>query len=98
YGMEKEFDVPADAFDPPPKVVSAVVSMYPLPDSRPRPRSQAAFAQTVTRAFAQRRKMLRRGLGDWAALLPWDELGVAPTARAEEVSVAQFMAMSDALV
>ncbi|GAA5231673.1 16S rRNA (adenine(1518)-N(6)/adenine(1519)-N(6))-dimethyltransferase RsmA [Verticiella sediminum] len=98
YDMEKLFDVPADAFDPPPKVVSAIVRMDPLPAERPRPASQRAFAQTVTRAFAQRRKMLRRGLGDWAALVPWEAIGVAPTARAEEVSVAQFMAMSDALV
>ncbi|MBU4609508.1 16S rRNA (adenine(1518)-N(6)/adenine(1519)-N(6))-dimethyltransferase RsmA [Achromobacter sp. GG226] len=98
YAMSKLFDVPADAFDPPPKVVSAVVRMRPLPEDRPRPQSESAFAQVVTRAFAQRRKMLRRALGDWTAHVPWDDLGVAPTARAEEVSVAQFMGMSDALV
>src|SRR5690606_28538 len=96
--MVKLFDVPPEAFDPPPRVVSAIVRMRPLPDSRPQPNNQEAFAATVTRAFSQRRKMLRRGLGDWAAHVPWEELDVAPTARAEEVSVAQFMRLSDALL
>src|SRR5690606_6017497 len=76
YVMYKLFDVPAEAFDPPPRVVSAVVRMLPLPGDRPRPRNQQAFALTVQRAFAQRRKMLRRGLGDWAAHVPWGNLGI----------------------
>lgn len=97
YRMTKLFDVPPEAFDPPPRVVSAVVRMVPLPADRLRPRSEAAFEQVVARAFAQRRKMLRRALGDWAASVPWDELGVPPTARAEEVGVERFIRMSDAL-
>ncbi|MFA5488641.1 MAG: 16S rRNA (adenine(1518)-N(6)/adenine(1519)-N(6))-dimethyltransferase RsmA [Candidimonas sp.] len=98
YAMQKLFDVPPEAFDPPPRVVSAVVRMVPLPDTRRRPRSEKAFEQLVARAFNQRRKMLRRGLGDWAALLDWEALGVEPTARAEVLSVAQFMTLADALV
>jgi len=97
YRMDKLFDVQPESFDPPPRVVSAVVRMRPLPASRPRPRSEQVFAQVVLRAFAQRRKMLRRGLGDWAPLVDWDAIGVAPTARAETLSVAQFIALSDAL-
>lgn len=98
YRMQKLFDVPAEAFDPPPRVVSAVVRMVPLPASRPKPQSQKAFEQVVARAFAQRRKMLRRGLADWASAIEWDRLGIAPTARAEEVSVGQFIALSDSLL
>jgi 16S rRNA (adenine1518-N6/adenine1519-N6)-dimethyltransferase len=98
YRMEKLFDVPPEAFDPPPRVVSAVVRMTPLPASRRRPRSEAAFERVVAQAFSQRRKMLRRVLGEWAAALPWEALGIAPTARAEEVSVAGFIGMADALV
>lgn len=98
YAMEKLFDVEPDAFDPPPKVVSSVVRMIPLPENRPRPRSEQAFAAVVTRAFAQRRKMLRRVLADWAADIDWDALGVAPTDRAETVTPVQFMAMADQLV
>jgi len=97
YRMTKLFDVPPDAFDPPPRVMSAVVRMTPLSDTRPRPQNEAFFAQLVTRAFAQRRKMLRRALGEWAALIPWDRLSISPTARAEDLSVAQFMDLSNAL-
>lgn len=98
YDMEKLFDVAPEAFDPPPRVVSAVVRMVPLPASRLRPRSDKVFAQVVGRAFSQRRKMLRRGLADWAPQIDWDGLGIAPTSRAEELTVPQFVALSDALI
>jgi len=98
YAMEKLFDVDPDAFDPPPRVVSSVVRMVPLAEDRQRPVSDAAFSALVTRAFAQRRKMLRRTLADWAPDIDWDAVGVAPTDRAETVSPSQFMAMSDQLV
>jgi len=98
YRMTKLFDVPPEAFDPPPKVVSAVVRMVPLGEDRPRPKSEAAFEQVVAKAFSQRRKMLRGVLADWTAHIPWEALGIEPTARAEAVSVAGFMGMADALV
>ena len=98
YAMEKLFDVPPEAFDPPPRVVSAIVRMVPLPQDRLRPRSDAALEQVVARAFSQRRKMLRRALGDWAAHVPWEGLDIAPTARAEEVSVDRFIRLADALM
>src|SRR5690606_28734993 len=98
YRMDKLFDVPPEAFDPPPRVVSAVVRMVPLPATRLRPVSETALETVVARAFSQRRKMLRRGLGDWAALVPWDALDIAPTARAEEISVEKFIRLTDALV
>jgi len=97
YDMEKLFDVPPEAFDPPPRVVSAVVRMTPLPASRPRARDEVFFSQVVAKAFAQRRKMLRKGLGDWAKHVDWDAVGVPETARAEELSVAQFIALADCL-
>lgn len=97
YRMTKLFDVAPEAFDPPPRVVSAVVRMVPLPADRLAPRSNAALEQVVARAFSQRRKMLRRALGDWTAHIPWDELGIPPTARAEEVPVGKFIALADVL-
>lgn len=97
YDMVKLFDVPPEAFDPPPRVVSAVVRMKPLPSERPQAKDEAFFSQVVARAFAQRRKMLRKGLGDWATLVDWDAVGVPETARAEELSVAQFIALADYL-
>lgn len=98
YRMHKLFDVPPEAFDPPPKVVSAVVRMMPLPGDRLRPVSAKAFETVVARAFSQRRKMLRRVLADWAPQVPWEALDIAPTARAEDVSVDRYIRLSDALV
>ena len=98
YRMAKLFDVPPEAFDPPPRVVSAVVRMRPLPADRLKPRSEAAFEHVVARAFSQRRKMLRRVLADWAPQVLWDDLGIPPTARAEEVAVDKFIRLSDALL
>jgi len=98
YAMHKLFDVQPSAFDPPPKVVSAVVRMRLLGEQRSRARDEALFASLVQRAFSQRRKMLRGALGDWAALMDWDAVGVAPTHRAEQVDVAGFIRMSDALM
>ena len=98
YSMSKLFDVPPEAFDPPPRVVSAVVRMAPLPESRLRPQSQNAFEKLVVRAFTQRRKMLRRSLNDWSELIDWEALGILPTSRAEELSVQQFIALSDSLL
>lgn len=97
YRMYKLFDVDPEAFDPPPRVMSSVVRMVPLSADRLKPASQDAFADVVARSFGQRRKMLRRVLSDWAPLIDWDRAGVKPTARAEELSVAQFISLSDLL-
>jgi 16S rRNA (adenine1518-N6/adenine1519-N6)-dimethyltransferase len=91
------FDVARTAFVPPPKVTSSVVRL----DPRPVPLACDAQAlQRVTEAaFGQRRKMLRQSLKslgvDAAALL--DAAGIAPTARAEEISVEGFVALARAL-
>lgn len=97
YRMYKLFDVDPLAFDPPPRVMSSVVRMVPLPTTRVQAKSQTAFAAVVARAFGQRRKMLRRVMSDWAQVIDWDAAGVAPTARAEELSVVQFIALADHL-
>jgi len=97
YAVEKLFDVSPEAFDPPPRVVSSVVKMVPLPQSRPRAKNDQIFAEVVQKAFAQRRKMLRGALGAWAKKMPWQTVGVEPTWRAEQVSVEGFIKMADAL-
>ena len=96
YDMRYLFDVPPEAFDPPPKVTSAVVRMVPLSAERPQPKSERAFSQLVARAFSQRRKMLRRVLADWQ--IDWAAVNIAETARAEALSVADFIRLADYLV
>lgn len=98
YRMVHLFDVPPEAFEPPPRVMSAIVRMRPLPADRLRiPKNPALFGELVARVFEHRRKMIRGSLGGWARQLDWDALGVVPTARPQELSVAQFMDMADAL-
>lgn len=96
--VRRLFDIPASAFVPPPKVVSSVARLTPRPaadrlaELRPLERLTAA-------AFGQRRKMLRGSLaglfGDPTAVLT--ELGLSPTARAEELSVADFVRLAGRL-
>jgi len=90
YAMERVLDVPPGAFDPPPRVDSAVVRMQPLvpaPDVDAR-----ALGELVAVAFSQRRKLLRNTLGAWLA-----ERGYAGAfdlqRRAEEVPVADYLAL-----
>jgi 16S rRNA (adenine1518-N6/adenine1519-N6)-dimethyltransferase len=92
------FDLPPRAFVPPPKVTSTVIELRPLPE--PAFPARLADLERVTQAaFGQRRKMLRQSLrslgGDAEALLTAAE--IAPTARAEELTVAQFAALARAL-
>ena len=88
------FDIPPRAFVPPPKVVSSLVRIEPLPEPKG-PCDMATLERVTTAAFGQRRKMLRRSLKSLGlsperleALL--EAAGIAPTARAEEVSVEAF--------
>lgn len=95
--VQRLFDVAPSAFVPPPKVVSSVVRLRPrsegrLADLRPLERVTAS-------AFGQRRKMLRSSLaGVFASPQEvLEELGIPPTARAEELSVADFVRLAQAL-
>ena len=91
------FDVAPSAFVPPPKVTSSVVHLTPRPD--PAPCDLAMLEKITQAAFGQRRKMLRQSLKglhpDPARLL--EPLGIAATARAEELSVADFLTIANAL-
>lgn len=91
------FDVDPRAFTPPPKVVSTVVHI--VPRAAPlAPANAEALARVAAAGFGQRRKMLRaslRPLGvDSEALLA--RAGIAPTARAEELSIEEFCALARA--
>lgn len=97
FVMDWLLDVPPESFDPAPKVDSAVVRLIPRPSPELQARDEALLGKVVTAAFAQRRKMLRntlKGILDDSAL---GELGIAPTARAEELPVEKFVAMANYL-
>ena len=96
---ERQFDVPAQAFTPPPKVTSAIVRLDARADV-PGPLPLFAQIERVTAAaFGQRRKMLRQSL---KSLVPnaesfLDGLGITPTARAEERAPEDFRKIAEAL-
>ena len=93
YAIEPVLDVPPEAFDPQPRVDSAVVRMRPLPlDPGVDP---ARLSALVTAAFSQRRKILRHTLGHWLqAHAPALAAGVDLQRRAEEVPVAEYLALA----
>jgi 16S rRNA (adenine1518-N6/adenine1519-N6)-dimethyltransferase len=94
YDIESVLDVPPEAFEPPPRVDSAVVRMQPLPNTAAL--DAALLGELVAVAFSQRRKLLRHTLGRWLA-----ERGFSGTfdvqRRAEEVPVADYLALAHAL-
>ncbi len=90
----RAFDLPARAFTPPPKVASTVVAFTPAPARLP---DIAALERVTQAAFSQRRKMLRSSLkplfgADTEKRL--DVLDIAPTKRAEEISVNEFLRLA----
>jgi 16S rRNA (adenine1518-N6/adenine1519-N6)-dimethyltransferase len=91
------FDIAPQAFTPPPKVTSSVVELRPR--DAPLAADRATLERVTAAAFGQRRKMLRHSLrslvGDPATLLA--TVGIAGTARAEELTVAEFCALARAL-
>ena len=92
------FTLPAAAFTPKPKVDSALVEL--VPKAAPAPAcTPAALERVTTAAFGQRRKMLRVALRqltpDSEALL--QSLDIDPKARAEELGVAEFCRIANAL-
>lgn len=91
------FVVPPEAFRPPPKVDSAVVRMKPLPKDAIKIKDRIAFAALVKQAFAQRRKTLRNTLSGRATVAQMEAVGIDPGARAETLSVDQFIALANHL-
>ncbi len=94
YAMENFLHVPPEAFDPPPRVDSAVVRM--VPRAQPAPLQPKVLEELVQVAFSQRRKILRNTLGKWLA-----ERGFAgefdEKRRAEEVPVSEYIQLAQAI-
>lgn len=91
------FDVPPSAFVPPPKITSSIVHLTPRANPLP---CRLGVLEAVTRAaFGQRRKMLRQSLKsiapDPSEII--QAAGLEETTRAENVSVAGYVALANAL-
>jgi 16S rRNA (adenine1518-N6/adenine1519-N6)-dimethyltransferase len=97
FDMERLFVVPPGAFQPAPQVDSAIVRLLPRPLQQLTARDEVMFSKLVATAFGQRRKMLRNNLRDLVDEAGLVAAGIAPTARAEELSVADYVGLSNRL-
>lgn len=86
------FDIPPQAFTPPPKVTSSVVRLEPQPD--PLPVELARLERVTQAAFGQRRKMLRQSLKGLGGETLLAAAGIDPTRRAETLSIEEFVALA----
>ena len=89
------FEVPPQAFTPPPKVTSAVVHL--VPRQEPMPADVAKLARVTEAAFGQRRKMLRQSLKRLGGAVLLERVGIDPTRRAETLGIAEFVALANAV-
>ena len=95
YNMELMFIVPPTAFNPPPRVESAIVRM--IPKAEPLACDVNKLEQTVTKAFSQRRKVIRNCV---AGLFTEDQLisvGIDPTLRPEAIALEHYVALANLL-
>ena len=89
------FDLPPQAFTPPPKVTSSVVHLEPR--AEPLPADAATLARVTEAAFGQRRKMLRQSLKSLGAERLLAATGIDGTRRAETLRVEEFVALANAV-
>ncbi len=89
------FDIPPEAFTPPPKVTSSVISLVPRPE--PGDVRLRALERITAAAFGQRRKMLRRSLAPLGGLDLLARADIEQTKRAEDIDIDGFLALARAL-
>jgi 16S rRNA (adenine1518-N6/adenine1519-N6)-dimethyltransferase len=89
------FDVPPQAFTPPPKVTSSVVHL--VPRAQPLSADVKMLGRVTEAAFGQRRKMLRQSLKSLGGEALLDAVGIDPTRRAETLSVEEFVSLANAV-
>ncbi len=97
FDMELVRTVGPEAFSPPPQVESAVVRMLPRPPAQLAAASQTGLEDLLRRAFSQRRKTLRNSLAGLLEAADYVALGVEPGLRAQNLTVADYVAISNYL-
>ena len=89
------FDVPPQAFTPPPKVTSSVVHL--VPRENPLPADVKKLGRMTEAAFGQRRKMLRQSLKSLGGERLLEATDIDGTRRAETLSVEEFVRLANAI-
>lgn len=93
--IEPLFDVPPAAFTPPPRVISSVVRLRPLPAGTYTIRDHGRLSGIVAEAFSQRRKMLRNALKASATEQDLIAAGMDPKTRPESASIRNYVALAN---
>ena len=91
------FTIGPGAFNPPPKVDSAILRMTPDMDAMARIHDPALLDRLLARAFSQRRKTLRNALKGFADAPILEDLGIDPAARAETIGVDDYIRLANRL-
>jgi 16S rRNA (adenine1518-N6/adenine1519-N6)-dimethyltransferase len=91
------FEVTPDAFTPPPKVMSSIVRMRPLPDGHFDIRDEVRLEQIVKQAFSRRRKTLRNALEGHADLAALEAAGLDPGLRPEQIPIIDWIKLANSL-
>jgi 16S rRNA (adenine1518-N6/adenine1519-N6)-dimethyltransferase len=93
--------VPPGAFAPPPEVESAVVRLLPRPEPLLPPAQERTLEAIVRGGFSHRRKTFLNALSRSGRQIPaegvaaaLDAMGISPRARAEEISLDQYLTLS----
>jgi 16S rRNA (adenine1518-N6/adenine1519-N6)-dimethyltransferase len=89
------FDVPPQAFTPPPKVMSSVVHL--IPRATPLACDATILGRVTQAAFGQRRKMLRQSIKPLGGETLLAKVGIDPTRRAETLTIDEFVALANAV-
>ena len=98
------FNVPPEAFDPPPAVVSSVVRLVIRDKPLVAPERNAEFFEFVSKVFRNPRKQIHNGLsrGIWlppdGAMLALERAGIASTRRPETLDIGEWLALIDACI
>ena len=95
YHMELLFIVPPTAFDPPPRVDSAIVRMIPKKEKLACKLQN--LEQVVTKSFSQRRKTIRNCVAGLFTEQQLMEVGIDPQLRAETIPLEQYVALANLL-
>lgn len=86
------FDVEPDAFEPPPTVLSAFIRMTYRPEPLI-PKNLLRFDAILRQAFSHRRKTIANSLASFQ--IDWAHIGVVETLRADQLTVAQYVRITD---
>jgi 16S rRNA (adenine1518-N6/adenine1519-N6)-dimethyltransferase len=92
--VEHLFDVPPEAFNPKPKVDSAIVRLTPYRSSPFESVDKDSLERIVASSFAMRRKTLNNNLKGIIAASQLHELGIDSNKRPEQISIAEYVQLA----